>query len=333
MTAIIVRFLVCIFLATGAHAQSWDDVVAAAKKEGQVTIYSGFSGAPEPKEIARQFEARYGIPVRILEGRAGEIQERVRAEVAAGRVLGDLSLNGGNSHFAMKRQNQLQDPGALPNAALLTVKSDIPEEAPIFLSSYALAINTRLVPSAEEPKSWLDLLDPKWKGKILSDDPTSPGGGSTWFSVLFDRFGEDFHRRFAAQGPHMSRTIRENPRRIARGEYPIYVPLVMTDLVPLEGLPVKGIVPAEGLPYSMFSVAIIRGAKNVNAARLLMNFFLEPEAQLVYARGGYPTAAGGPNARAPEKLRWMTEAKLLGRPDPALRDERLAIANRIYLGK
>ena len=58
---------------------------AAAKKEGQVTIYSGFSGAPEPKEIAKQFEARYGIPVRILEGRAGEIQERVRAEVAAGR--------------------------------------------------------------------------------------------------------------------------------------------------------------------------------------------------------------------------------------------------------
>ena len=204
--------LIALLAAAQARAENWDDVIAAAKKEGQVTIYSGFSGAPEPKEIAKQFEARYGIPVRILEGRAGEIQERVRAEVAAGRVLGDLSLNGGNSHYAMKRQNQLQDPGVLPNAGLLTVKSDIPEEAPIFLSTYALAINTRLVPPAEEPKSWLDLLDPRWKGRILSDDPTSPGGGSTWFSVLLDRFGEDFHRKLAAQGPHMSRAIRENPQ-------------------------------------------------------------------------------------------------------------------------
>jgi iron(III) transport system substrate-binding protein len=324
--------LAIILVSARANADDWNDVVTAAKKEGQVTIYSGFPGAPEPKEIVRMFEARFGIPVRILEGRTAEITERARAEVAAGRVLGDISLNGGNTHFAMKRMDLLQGPGALPAQARQTVKADLPEEVAIFLSSYAVGVNTRLVPPSEEPKSWLDLTEPKWKGKILADDPTAPGGASTWFSVTLDRFGEDFHRKLALQELHFSRNIRENPRRIARGEFPIYIPLVLTDIVPLTGLPIKGVVPREGLPYSLFSLAMLRGAPHSNAARLLMNFFLEPDAQLVYARAGFPivTTLDQP---PPIDLRWMVEAPLMGRQNAELRDERLALATDIYKGK
>lgn len=318
--------------ATGALAQTaeWEATIAAAKKEGQVTVYTGFPGAPEPKEIAKQFEARYGISVKLLEARTAEIQERIRTEVSTGHALGDVSLNGGNSHFAMKKMNLLQVPGNIPNMSRVVVKSDLPEEVPIFLSSYGIAVNTRLVPPGEEPKSWMDLTDPKWKGKILSDDPTAPGGGSTWFSVLYDKLGADFHKKLALQNLQYSRTIRENPRRIARGEFAIYVPLVLTDLAPLDGLPIKGIIPKEGLPYSGFSVAMIKNAKNQNAARVLLNFFLEPESQLVYAKGGFPIVTEGLHDKIPEKLRWMVEAPLLGKQDPDRRDENLKIASEIY---
>jgi iron(III) transport system substrate-binding protein len=254
----------------------------------------------------------------------------VRTEVTTNRPLGDVSLNGGNSQYAMRGMNLLQDAGALPNLARLTVKPDAPEEMPIFLSSYAIAVNTRLVAPSEMPKSWLDLTDPKWKGKILADDPTAPGGASTWFSVLVDKLGEDFHRKLARQELHFSKTIRENPKRIARGEFPIYVPLVLTDLAPLEGLPIKGVLPAEGLPYSMFSLAMIRNAPHPNATRVLMNFFLEPESQLVYAAAGFPVVTSGLADRVPEKLRWMVDAPLLGRQDPARRDANLDLAKKIY---
>ncbi|NDB70621.1 MAG: iron ABC transporter substrate-binding protein, partial [Methylocystaceae bacterium] len=57
----------CMFAAPSyAQNAEWEATIAAAKKEGQVTVYSGFPGAPEPKEIAKQFEARYGIAVKFL---------------------------------------------------------------------------------------------------------------------------------------------------------------------------------------------------------------------------------------------------------------------------
>ncbi len=319
--------------AVPSNAESWDDVVAAAKKEGGVTVYSGFPGAPEPKEIFKKFEAKFGISVKLLEARTAEIQERIRTEVATNHSIADVSLNGGNSHYGMRKMGLLQEAGVLPNLSHLTVKGDAPDEVPIFLSSYAIAINTRLVPPADEPKSWLDITDPKWKGKILADDPTSPGGASTWFSVLVDKLGEDFHRKLALQNLTFSKTIRENPKRIARGEFPIYIPLVVTDLAPLDGLPIKGIVPKEGLPYSSFSVVMIKNAGHPNAARLLMNYFLEPESQLVYANGGYPVTTAGVGEMVPQKLRWMVDAPLLGRQDPDRRDANLELAKKIYYPK
>ena len=326
---------------TAARAQApsaadWDKVVAAAKKEGQVVLYTGITGGQQHPEIAKLFEKRYGIKVEIWDGAGSEAMTRIRTEVTTNRNLGDVSLIGSTGNVPMARQDLLLPHGDLPNLSKqMTFQVDLPDiEVPVFVNPYGLAVNTDMVPPEREPKSWLDLLDPYWQGKILAYRFTAAGSGASWFSVMLEKFGKEFHEKFAKQHITFSNTVRENPRRVARGEFAMCVPFTLTDIKALEGLPVKGVIPKEGIVYTPFTIAQIKGSPHPNAARLMLNFFLEPEAQAVYARDGYPVALAGLKADTPEKLRPIVEAKLLGRQAvDGHEDDRMRLAAQIYEGK
>lgn len=328
-----------LLLAAGAlpaAAQSpadWDKVIAAAKAEGKVVLYSGAPGAPEHREVARLFEARYGIPVDVLDGPGSQIQERIRTEVTANKPNGDVSHIGGTTQVLMQGYGHVVPHGGIPNLSKLTIAAMVPEEVPVFVNSYGLIVNTQLVPPGQEPKSWRDLLDPRWKDKILAYPMSASGSGATWFGVMQDHFGTEFHEKLAQQKPTFSVTIRENPRRVARGEFPLYLPFTITDAKFVEGLPVKAIVPQEGVPFTPFSVAMIKNAPHPNAARLLINFFLEREAQLVYARNGFGVTTPMDASAVPENLKWSVNAKLMGRQKLEGQEERMRLAAKIYEGK
>lgn len=320
-------------LSDRSHAQSaadWDKVVSDAKKEGVVVVYSAFIGSPQTPEVAKLFQAKYGIKVEILDGRPTEIHERIRAEAAANRAIGDVNLNGSTTLALLREAALLQQHPPIPNAKKLTIEPSAADEMPIFVNAYGLLINTKLVPPGDEPKSWQDILDPKWKGKILADQMSATGAGATLFGVLQDKFGTEFHEKLAKQNLIFSRTIRENPRRVARGEFAMYLPLIVTEMGTLEGLPVKAIVPQEGLAYTPFALAMIKNAPHPNATRLFMNFYLEPEVQLIYARAGYPIAIGGLEKDVPEKWRWSVGAKLMGRQKLEGQQERMTLTEKIY---
>lgn len=311
----------------------WDKVVADAKKEGEILVYSAIAGAKQPPEIGRMFEQKYGIRFRLLDGRPTEIHERIRIEASSNRPAGDLTLNGSTTLVLLREQGLLAPRPSVPNFTRLVLEPSQPEEIPVFALGYCILVNTKLVPAGEEPKSWLDLLDPKWKGKILSDEMRATGAGATLFGVLQDRFGTEFHEKLAKQELVWSRQIQENPRRIARGEYAIYIPLIMTFMNGLEALPIKPVIPEEGVAYTPFAVAAIKNAPHPNASRLFANFILEPEAQLVFARDGYAISTGGLQDKTPEKWRWSVNAKLLGRQKLVGQQERLQLADKIYHGK
>ena len=313
-------------------AQNWDEVVAAAKKEGGLTLYSTVAGSPQTHKIMALFQQRYGIPITYLDGRPSEIQERLRTELATGRPKADILLTGANAFNVLHSWGAFQPHGEVPNIGKLTLDTVNDEDVPVYINCYGLEINTKLVPAAEEPKSWFDLLDPKWKGKMLSDSMSAPGAAQTWFSVTNHAFGSDFHRKLAKQDLTYSRETRENERRLARGEFAIYVPFTLGDIAAYEGLPVKPIVPQEGVPYTPFSVALIKGATHPNAARVLLNFYLDPEAQLVYASDGFPPSTGGLGDKVPEKWRWLINAKRLGHQsaDLAQHKKNMQLAQEIY---
>ncbi|MGE4340234.1 MAG: ABC transporter substrate-binding protein, partial [Pigmentiphaga sp.] len=271
-----------------AASDSWSAVEAAAKREGKVVLYTSAVGATPHRKIAELFEARYGIPVEVLEARGSELRERIRAEQAAGRAIGDVQHNGTTSVELMRRDGNLQPHGGLPNTERLVAPFDAgAERVASNAQCYGILVNRRLVGADTEFRSWKDLTDPRWKGKIISDDMRALGGGSVFFFVMQDEFGQEFHEAMARQELVFSRQIRNDERRVARGEYAIYIPELMPFYTELKGLPVEFIVPEEGCPYVGFDISMLKDAPHPNAARLLMNFFLEPEAQLEFAKAGF----------------------------------------------
>lgn len=309
----------------------WKKIVEAAKKEGKVVMYTGAVGSPVTPRIAAAFEAKYGIRMEVLEARASELRERIRTEQAAGKLLGDVSHNGSTTTALQLAEGVFQPYVALPSAArpVAPFKAD-GTRVPIYVIPFGILINTDMIKPAEEPKSWKDVLDARWKGRYLSDDMRALGGGAVFFMVTFQHWGKEFHERLAQQQPHMNRDLRGNYPRVARGEYAIYTPFTLPDILDLKGLPVKAIMPVEGCPYVRFDGTILKNAPHPNAARLLLDFFLGDEVQTLYASDGFGPVVGGMQARVAGEARTISQAKLLGTTDPKLQDEMLQRAKQIY---
>lgn len=314
-----------------AQADDWKKVEEAARKEGKLVIYTASIGSPFLKQTTDSFTRKYGIAVEKLEARASEVRERVRVEQSAGRFLGDIHHNGSTTTWLMQRDGNFQPRGVIPNVKNIVAPYTADEiKVPCEVISYCLMVNRNMVKPADEPKSWKDILDPRWTGKILSDDYRALGGGAVFFVVMHATFGQEFHEKLAAQKPIFSRDIQNSQRRVARGEYPLYIPFSMQDLNNLKGLPVKAIVPAEGRPYVRFDLAVLKNAPRANAARLFMNHYLEPEQQLVYANAGYAPVIGGVVEKTLPEIRTLLATKALGTTVPERQDAMLALAKQIY---
>jgi iron(III) transport system substrate-binding protein len=316
-------------LAGGASAQSdWDKVVAEAKKEGKLVIYNG-AVFKIVREIGNLFQKEYGIEVEVLDGRASEIRERIRTEQAAGRAIGDLIYSGAPSIAIQTAEGRFEPHGPLPLAGSLTEPFvDDGTFLPANAGNFALLVNTNLV--KEEIRSWKDLEDPKWAGKILSDDPRALGAGSGWFEVTYRAFGREYHEKVAAQKPVFSRVWAESHRRIARGEFSIYFPFNVSEYQSLKGLPIKVIIPKEGVPYVPFGTAVLKGAPHPNAARLYMNYLMDPARQLLFAQAGFRPAIKDTGPRIPEELRPLTQSKPMGTMEPGKTQQYLDLAKEIY---
>jgi len=315
-----------------AQDASWDSVAAAAKKEGKLVVYSMALGAPYYQAVLKSFEEKYGIKVESLDLRASELAERVRTEQAAGRFLGDVEIITTTMiEEQRKTGDYIQAMGAVPNAQNLRPPFKAGDfSIPAYVQPMGILINTRLVKPEDEPKSWNDLNDPKWKGKILSDDMRPLGSGNTMFAILQKKMGADFNEQLAQQKPVFSRDMRNDARRVARGEYPIYVPQVFAFASDLKGLPVKVVIPKEGAPYAQMELAVLKNASHSNAARLFVNHFLDQDSQLLYANGWMLPVVKGVAEKANEEARPFADAKLMG---PALLEERPAmmeLAKKLY---
>lgn len=310
----------------------WQKIVTAAKKEGHVVLYSAFVGLSTHQELKKDFEAMYGITVDILEARASEVRERIRIEQAAGRFSADVSENGRTTTTLQIAQDHVFEPyGPLPSAGRL--KSEFKNDEirlPVFAIIYGILVNTRLVKPEDEPKSWLDLIDPRWKGKILSDDFRALGGGGVLFYVLMEKFGRDFMEKLARQDLKFSREIPANERRIARGELPIYLPDSLTSIPGLKGLPVKLVAPKEGLPYIGYDLALLKNAPHPNAARLLMEHYLGKKMQQSFADLGLLPVTTDTQSQLDSAVAELEKSKLLGTTDATQMDKMLALAREVF---
>ena len=201
--------LVCAGLAQSADWQkSWDATLAAAKREGKVVVV----GSPHPEmrnEVIPRFTARFGIPVDFIAGKSGENVERVRIERGSGIYSTDAFMVGASTALNALYAEKMIDPLApLLLTPEVTDSSKWKSGKPPFIDPegrYILRpfstidtlvfINTDYV-KPEEMRSVEDLLNPKWKGKISTEDPgIDSGSGGNKAANFYSQLGAEFVRR------------------------------------------------------------------------------------------------------------------------------------------
>jgi iron(III) transport system substrate-binding protein len=329
---------------TNAEAQEkadWNSVIVAAKKEGKVVVY-GTSSFREILDKAKPiFEERYGIKVEALTGRAREVGERVQTEVRTKRQNADLLQAGADITLPNVFRAEALDRWVPP--ALKYVHPDILKMigapqlpfTPHYVNLRSILINRNRVPVKDEPKSWKDLTNPKWKGAILMDDPRSAGAGHALFvgTLLQPELGEDFHRKLAQNKPVFlgAGTYQQIASRVAQGEFAIGFPVDADALVEYAGSPVKWLPLPEGATHSIMATALVKNAPRPNAAKLLLEFTLSEEFQRIAAAHNVTPARKGVKAAREE---WsMDKVRLLpfaGTDSREERDKLYRLSEAIY---
>ena len=216
------------------------------------------------------------------------MRERIQVEQMTGHLLGDVQHNAiTTTTIGINQDGNVQPHGNLSGVARLkpefAARSD-DLQVPIFTINYGILVNANLVKPEDEPKSWNDLLNPKWKGRILLDDPRATGGGRVMFHMTMDRFGRAFHDALARQEP-VFRAITARPGdawRAANSRSTRHCCFHRS-----AGSRDCQFVPAEGVVYGSYSVSILKGAAHPNAARLFADFYFSDEAQGIYANTGH----------------------------------------------
>ncbi len=322
-------------LAGAATAQSFDPaLVARARAEKRLVFYTGFSGNQLYNAIKKGYEDAFGIQVDMLVARSSEVHERLRTEVAAGRTVADVLIHGESTSRRLAAGGLLQKFDGVKAAQALAVAPSAPGYSlPAYMSGYSLMVNTSLVKPQDEPKSWRDLLDPKWTGRLLGDDPRASGAGHVLFSVMVEKFGVEFPRALSAQKVVFGRDLGIDQMRVARGEYALRFPQSLSNMRDLRGLPVKFIIPAEGLVYVRADIGIASGAPHPDAARLFIEYILSPRTQgLLASFGLIPVIKDAPDAPDPETRELVNRAKasLMGTSSAETQDAMLALAREVY---
>src|SRR4030095_10128016 len=300
-----------LLIATSAWSQprssekdDWNEVLVAAKKEGKVVVV----GSPDPvmrNSIIPKFTARFGVAVEFIAGRSSEIVSRVQTERSAQIYSVDVFLAGpdttANELFGDKIIDPLKPllvlPEVVDGSKWKTGKVWFldPEERLVVrpFSSVAslLFINTDHV-KPDELRSVKDLLNPKWRGKISTEDPTTTGAGSNMAARFYSQIGEEFVKSlYIDQKPVRRRDRRQMADWLARGTHPICFNCREDDVRPLikEGFKLLEIFELAGVPGTIngspWLLSVANKAPHPRAAQVFANWILSKEGLEIYARG------------------------------------------------
>jgi iron(III) transport system substrate-binding protein len=283
--------------------KSWDETLTAARQEGKLVL----SGPPNNvlrRTLPEAFKARYGIEIEYIGGRSSQLAARLRAERKAGIYSVDVVLAGIQSMALVFHREKMLAP--LRPALILPEVVDgskwkkgelwfaDPEGQYILRLANSVTtmfhINTDKV-KPDELRSVKDLLNPKWKGKIALQDPTTSGSGGNQAAHLYYQLGADFMKKlYVDQQPLISRDTRQLTDGLARGVYPITLGADDADVARLrkQGVPIALLKQFPEL-YNEVSagfgqVAIISHAPHPNAAKVFVNWLASKEGSEVYCR-------------------------------------------------
>ena len=268
-----------------------EKLIAGAKKEGTVTVYTS-ANVDDMAVLTAAFEKKYGVKVRVWRGSSENVVQRSLTEARGGRYDADVIETGGAAMESLHRENLLQkvtppNQADLDPAALTAHGEWTGTRYNIFVAAY----NTKLIKKDELPKSYDDLRAPKWKGKLgIEIDDTD------WFGAVIDQLGEErglklFRDIVATNGISVRKGHSLLANLIVSGEVPLAVTTYAyrTEQLKNSGAPVDWFtIPPTIARFEGAGVA--RRAAHPNAAILFFDFMLTDAQELLRDRDYFPAS-------------------------------------------
>ncbi|MFZ3323949.1 MAG: extracellular solute-binding protein [Usitatibacter sp.] len=301
--------LAAVFASPAIAQETTPAMVAAAEKEGRVVWYNSVD-VKVAEAIKKAFNEKYPkIEVDVERTGSERVLQRVNQEMQAGIKNVDVVNSSDASHFLYWKQQKWLAAHLPPDAAKFDARYRDPDNmyftwrASLCVAGY----NTNLVKDSEAPKSYADLLDPKWKGKMVKAHPGYSGTALTGTFAVTKVLGWGYLERLSKQGVLQQQSTTATPKSLASGERAVMVDgneyNMFTEID--RKSPVKIIYPTEGTPFVNSPSAIFAGAPHPNAARVFENFIFTPAAQqLLVNEGGLRSVVAGvtePANRTPLK--------------------------------
>src|SRR5947207_3053615 len=259
-------------------------LIEAAKKEAKVVLYSAMD-LPVGEKLGKAFEAQYpGSAVQIERSGSERLFQRIDQEFASGIRVCDVVNSADASHFIPWKRNGWLAPFVSEDIArhFLSQYRD-PDgmfaTTRIWLSS--IAYNTNLVKPDDAPKSFADLLDPKWAGKMVKGHPAYSGTIMTATYQLVRELGWDYYEKLAKQRVMQVQSSTDPPKKLSLGERAVMADGNEYGIVLLKeaGQPVEPVYPTEGTPTISGPTGIFVSAPHPNAAKLFQAWLHTRETQ------------------------------------------------------
>jgi iron(III) transport system substrate-binding protein len=291
------------------------ELEAAAKKEGQVVFYTS-TDVQVAEKLAELFRSKYPeIQVQVERAGAERVFQRIGQEYSTGIYNADVIETSDAVHFIyFKNQGWLE--AQVPEEVATQWPADEKDADGQFAVYRAhlsvIAYNKKLVTEADAPKTYADLLDPKWKGKIVKAHPGYSGTVMTATFVLSNMLGWDFFEKLGQQDIMQVQSSTEPPKKLAQGERAVQFDGNEYNVFRLQddGVPLQIVYPPEGTALVEGNAAILKQAPHPNAAKLFYAFlFSLPAQQLNSDVGGLRSFHPGVKEKAGRTP--LSEIKLL----------------------
>jgi iron(III) transport system substrate-binding protein len=278
----------------GAPARAADQaMIDAAKKEGQVVWYTTQIIDQFARPAAAAFEKRYGIKVSYVRANSNEVALRVLNEAKAGRMQADV-FDGTGATASLKKEGIVAK--FIPENAKRLPKDYIDAEGYwVATNLYVLTpgYNTELIRKGTQPRTFQDLLDPKYKGKIAWNSTSSSSAGPGFVGIVLETMGEEkgtaYLRELAKQQPAgLAVAARQVLDQVIAGEYAIALNIFNNHAVisAAKGAPVDWI-PMDPALGVLSVISVTKDAPHPNAGRLFLEFLMSEDGQKIYRDAEY----------------------------------------------
>jgi iron(III) transport system substrate-binding protein len=301
----------------GAQAQTaanpeWDRVLAEAKKEGKVNVI-GLQGENTREALTEAFEREYGISVDFYADAGPGVAPKVANEREAGQYLWDIYVLGTTTAL-----QALFPMGALDPMDAYLIRDEVkdgknwrggeiefldPEHRLIVMTPFqrgTLFVNPTLVQPGEI-KSYKDLLDPKWRGRMVMNDPRRAGPGLATFTFFYrhpPELGPDFIRQLARQDITIMRNFQQEVDSVGQGRYAILIGTAdaiaeerIREGVPVQIVDIRQLREGGDVSPANGAVGVFNRAPHPNAAKVYLNWLLSKSGQEGFAKAsGYISA-------------------------------------------